>query len=202
MSRSDLDEVELATADASLPAMVALADALGADLSVRLYPNTGPRVRDHIQAAIVEELVRLAHPRWRRLIEVPVFRPARGRIDLVLLDARPPPIAAATEVHSRLGRLEQLLGWANLKAQSLPSAAVWGSEPVEPAIGRLLVLRATRTNRETVLRFEETIRAAYPALAAPTHAALVGDVPWPGSGLLWAEVERSGVRILDRPHAA
>ena len=39
---------------------------------------------DHIQARIVEELLRIAHPRWRRFAEVPVYRPARGRIDVVM----------------------------------------------------------------------------------------------------------------------
>ena len=65
ISRSHLCELETGKADASLPTLAALSDVLGADLSIRLYPNTGPRIRDHIQAQIVEELLRVAHARPR-----------------------------------------------------------------------------------------------------------------------------------------
>ena len=73
-----LARVDCGTREPSISVLSAVAEALGADLSVRLYPITGPLVRDHIQAQIVEELLRIAHPRWRRLTEVPVYRPARA----------------------------------------------------------------------------------------------------------------------------
>lgn len=47
-----------------------LAAALGADLSARLYPNTGPAIRDRHQAGIPEALLALLHPRWRPHTEV------------------------------------------------------------------------------------------------------------------------------------
>ena len=59
-----LSRVERGVREPSISALAAIAEVLGADLSVRLYPNTGPIVRDHIQARIVEELLRIAHPRW------------------------------------------------------------------------------------------------------------------------------------------
>ena len=198
VSRSHLNELELGTADPSLPTLVAIADALGADLSIRLYPNTGSPVRDHIQARIVEELFRIAHPRWRRSTEVPVYRPARGRIDAVLHD----PVAAiavATEVHSQVRRLEQQLGWARLKAESLPSAEFWRFLEAEPTVGQVLVLRSTRATRELARQFESTLRAAYPARSADVFSAVAGEDAWPGNGLLWADVTGGGVRVLDRP---
>ena len=193
-----LGQVERGLREPSISALAAIGEALGADLSVRLYPNTGPRVRDHVQARIVEELLRIAHPRWRRLTEVPVYRPARGRIDAVLHD----PVDAvlvATEVHSQIRRLEQQLGWAGLKAESLPSAEFWSRLDREPTIGRLLVLRSTRTSREIVNRFAETLRVSYPAPAHAMHAAVIADTPWPGAGILWADVDKDAVRVLDRP---
>jgi transcriptional regulator with XRE-family HTH domain len=193
-----LGQVELGLREPSISVLAAVGEALGADLSVRLYPNTGPRVRDHIQAAIVEQLLRIAHPRWRRFTEVPVYRPARGRLDAVLHD----PVVAiviATEVHSQVHRLEQQLGWANLKSESLPSADFWRHLDREPAISQLLVLRSTRATREIVNRFVETLRVAYPAPPEAVHAALTDEAPWPGAGLLWANVDRGAVRILDRP---
>ena len=200
ISRSHLNEIELGTADGSLPTLVALADSLGADLSVRLYPNTGPIVRDHIQARMVEELLRIAHPRWRRMTEVAVYKPARGRIDVVLHDPQPAEVVA-TEVHSQVRRLEQQLGWAQMKAESLPSADFWRFAD-NPTVGRLLVIRSTRATRELARRFEATLRAAYPASAADAFGALAGDGPWPGNAVLWADVTGDGVRVLDRPPRA
>ena len=197
ISRSHLNEIELGTADGSLPALVALADSLGADLSIRLYPNTGPIVRDHIQARIVEELLRIAHPRWRRMTEVPVYKPARGRIDVVFHDPQPAQVIA-TEVHSQVRRLEQQLGWARMKADSLPSADFWRFAD-SPTVGHLLVVRSTRATRELARRFEATLRAAYPASVADAFAALAGRARWPGSALLWADVAGEAVRVLDRP---
>jgi transcriptional regulator with XRE-family HTH domain len=190
-------QVEAGVREPSISVLAAVADALGADLSVRLYPNTGPRVRDHIQARIVEELLRIAHPRWRRMTEVPVYKPARGRIDVVLHDPEPAEVVA-TEVHSQVRRLEQQLGWARTKADSLPSAEFWRFAD-SPTVGQLLVIRSTRATRELARRFEATLRAAYPAQVADTYGALAGTGTWPGDGLLWADVNGDVVRILDRP---
>jgi hypothetical protein len=80
------------------------------DLGVRLYPGTGPLIRDHLQAAMIEALLQILHPRWRPSPEVWVTRPVQGVIDLVLEaevddDATAPLIA--TEAQSELRRLEQ-----------------------------------------------------------------------------------------------
>jgi len=193
-----LAQVERCRREPSISALAAIGEALGADLSVRFYPNTGPRVRDHIQAAIVEELLRVAHPRWKRFVEVPVYRPARGRVDAALYD----PIGAivvATEVHSQIRRLEQQLGWARLKAESLPSADFWSRLEREPAVGQLIVVRNTRATRELARSFESTLRAACPVRTVEVYAAFVDDGGWLGNGLLWANVTHDAVAILDRP---
>jgi len=192
-----LAQVERGDREPSISVLAAVAEVLGADLSIRLYPNTGPIVRDHIQARVVEELLRIAHPRWRRMTEVPVYKPARGRIDVVLHDPQP-AVVIATEVHSQMRRLEQQLGWARLKAESLPSSDFWRFAD-SPTVGQLLVIRSTRATRELARRFESTLRSAYPASVAAVFATLVGTSPWPGNGLLWADVTGDAVRILDRP---
>ena len=193
-----LQQVEAGHREPSISVLAAVGETLGADLSVRLYPNTGPRVRDHVQAAIVEELLRIAHQRWKRFAEVPVYRPARGRVDTVLLDPSA-SIVVATEVQSQVRRLEQQLGWAKLKAESLPSADFWRHLDREPKIGQLLVLRSSRANRELAKQFAETLRVAYPTPTVATYAAVVADGAWPGAGLLWAAVDDDKVRILERP---
>jgi hypothetical protein len=181
-----LQQVEAGLREPSISVLAAVAEVLGADLSIRLYPNTGPIVRDHIQARIVEELLRIAHPRWRRFTEVPVYKPARGRIDVVLHDPQPAQVVAS-EVHSQVRRLEQQLGWARMKADSMPSTDFWRFAD-SPPVGQLLVVRSTPATRELARRFEATLRAAYPAPAAEVFAALTGTDPWPGNGLLWADM--------------
>lgn len=199
--QSHLSEIERGIAEASITTLAALSNVLGADLSVRLFPTTGPRIHDRTQAAIVEALLRAAHPSWKRLVEVPVWRPVRGVIDLVL--ARPGEVVVGTEVHSQVRRLEQQLRWGHEKAESLPSADAWSmlSEGRATAtISQLLVLRNTRANRDVARSLAETLRAAYPAKAADTIRAL-RDVatPWPGGALVWADVKDGVVRLLDSP---
>jgi hypothetical protein len=176
--------------------LTAIADALGADISIRVYPNTGPRIHDRFQAKITEELLRIAHRSWRRSVEVPVLRPARGVIDVVFHRS----ILVATEIQSRIDRLEQQIRWAREKAQSLPSSDLWRSIEAEPVISQLLVVQSTRATRELARRFEETLRVAYPALARDAYRALVeAEAQWPGAAILWADVDGEVVRIRDNP---
>jgi transcriptional regulator with XRE-family HTH domain len=110
-----LCQIEAGDREPSFAVLHAIGGVLGVDVSVRLYPTTGPRIHDRIQAPIVEALFDALHPRWRRLAEVPVLRPARGFIDAVL--ALPADgIVVATEVQSAIRRLEQQLRWASDKA--------------------------------------------------------------------------------------
>ena len=194
-----LSLIERGLREPSITALTAIAMALGADLGVRLFPGAGPRLRDPIQSRITEALLRLLHPRWDRMVEVPVVRPARGFIDLVILD-RPPSTAICTEIQSEFRRLEQLLRWAHEKAVALPSAPFWDRMEETPRIDRLLVVRSTRSNREIAWRFGETLRAAYPGRTEDAYRALTTpDAPWRQAALLWADVRGDAVRILDRP---
>lgn len=199
VSQAHLSQVLAGEREPSIAVLTALTEALGADLSIRVYPGTGPKLRDGIQARIVEELVRLAASVWRHSVEVPVSRPARGYIDVVF-DDPVQSVIVATEVQSRMERLEQQVRWAQDKASSLPSAELWRFLPAAPAISRLLVLRSTVATRELARRFQATLATAYPARTTDVHRALIaGVVPWPGAGILWADVDRDAVRLLDRP---
>jgi transcriptional regulator with XRE-family HTH domain len=197
-----LSLIERGLREPSLAVLIAVADAIGGNVSIRLYPGTGPRLRDPIQARITEALVRILDPRWTRLLEVPVHRPARGVIDIVVHD-QPAGVVVATEVQSEVHRLEQQVRWSNEKAESLPSADFWRFVEGSPRIDRLLLLRSTRTNRRLAERFAEMLRVAYPASPIDAYRALSSpDVPWPGSALLWAEVDRDQAKILDhRPRS-
>ena len=201
LPQSYVSRIERGLADPSTTTLVALCRALGADVSVRLNPGTGPRIRDHVQARIVESLVRASRGSWRVLTEVPVWRPARGVIDVVLV--RPGTTAIACEVHSQVRRLEQILRWSAAKAEALPSSEAWSmiaeGRPTVP-ISRLLVLRSTRSNRDTARQFEATIAATYPARTGDAFASLVDRLrPWPGAAVIWADVGSSETRLLATP---
>ena len=185
---------------ASLKSLARASAALGGELSVRFYPGTGPKIRDHIQAAILEALLREIHPRWKRFIEVPVYRPVRGVIDLVLHDPTI-PVVVAVEIQSELRRLEQLVRWSNQKRDALPSADLWqiAAAANSPPVSALLVVRSTRATRAVVSDHPEQLRALYPAHAAGIHVALTTDAPWPGAGLLWASVDGGRARLMSRP---
>jgi transcriptional regulator with XRE-family HTH domain len=188
--------IERGRREASLAVLAGLCDVLGLDIGLRLYPTTGPRIRDRHQAAIVECLIRSFGPGWRRLVEVRVGHPARGVIDLVA--AR--DVIVATEIHSELRTVEQLIRWAGDKAMSLPSAEAWPilSGGAAQSVERLLVIRSTRTNRDIVRAHAATFATAYPGDPAAARNALFGTGPWPGSSILWARVESGRAEILQR----
>lgn len=110
---------------------------------------------------IVEEMIRTVAQAWRRSVEVPVTRPARGFIDVVF-DEPTQSIIVATEVQSRLDRLEQQVRWAQDKAQSLPSADLWRFLAGAPTITRLLVLRSTVANRDLARRVSDNAPRGIP----------------------------------------
>jgi transcriptional regulator with XRE-family HTH domain len=202
VDQSYLGRIESGDARASIETLTAISLALGADLSVRAFPNTGPPLRDAVQAQMTEALLRDIHRRWRRFVEVSVHTPLRGVIDLVLHepDAH---VVVATEVQSQMRRLEQQIRWSKAKAEGLRSCElaphIWGAAD-RTDLSCVLLLRSTRVNRDLAVQFEEVLRAAYPARVAEVVAALrTSDVDWPGSALLWMDADRGKARLLDQP---
>ncbi len=194
ISQSHVSAIEAGMARPSLEAVLAIAAALGCDLSVRMFPGTGPRIRERIQVAMSEALLASLHPRWRAQPEVPVYRPVRGVIDLVLADAAA-HLVVPTELQSELRRVEQQIRWSVQKADALAAM----HDHAGDRVSRLVVVRNTAAMRETVRAAALTLAAAYPARAADAIAALTADGPWPGAALLWANAERGEARILDGP---
>ncbi len=133
IDRSWLARAEAGDANLTLGALAAAATALGAEASVRLYPSTGPRLRDHIQVRLIETLLQRLHPRWQARLEVPVYRPVRGVIDLVLIEAATREVVGG-EAHSEIRRVERQLRWAAEKVDALPSANGWPWMTGEPRI--------------------------------------------------------------------
>ena len=197
IDRSHYSRIEAGTANASQESMVAISTALGADISIRLYPGAGPRLTDRHQARMIEVTLRSLSAVWRPHVEVPVSRPARGVIDVVH-ERRDAGLLIATEAYSELRRLEQQIRWTAEKAASLASSDLVGAGP-EPATSRLLILRSTATTRQLARDFEATLRAAYPESTADVLASLRRGTAWPGPGIVWVRIEGERVELLDGP---
>ncbi len=202
IDRSFVGRIEAGAREPSLSTLVAMSTVLGADLSVKFYPSTGPLIRDHIQAAMVESFIgALDSRRWAASPEVPVYRPARGVIDLVVAGRRE-PLVIASEFNSELRRLEQQVRWHREKEESLPSADLWRFLDTDeaPATSRLLVLRSTRVMRELARTYEQTLRSVYPARAVDAVAALTSSsAAWPGAAIVWMTVDGPRATLLERP---
>ena len=196
ISQSVISELEAASCDPGVEVLARIGAALGGRLTVRIDPGAGSPVRDHIQSAITEHLLTAVSPRWKRLVEVPIYRPFRGVIDAVLHDPDEGVIVAA-EVQSELRRIEQQLRWLGAKADALgaggttpeiASALHLGELATQPRrVDRLLILRCTQRTRQIVATHSELLAAAYPADHATAVQALTADALWPGSALIWAD---------------
>lgn len=196
VAQSVISRVESATEVPSVETYARLAAGLGGDLSIRIYPNTGPAIRDRHSARMSEAMLRLAHSGLTSIPEVGVRSPVRGWIDLVLVD-RAASVLIATEFESIPRRLEQMIRWARAKADALESAAGYPFGMTQPpVVHRLLVLRETRANRSLVASFRETVSAAYPSDPWRSLAALRGETSWPGSAVVWARDMRDGSMAL------
>lgn len=192
VSKSELHQIETGRTEPRIEALARVGAALGMDLSVRLYPGTGPLIRDHIQAAMIESLLEILHERWRPSPEVWVTRPVKGVIDLVLEPVTDDEPLVSVEAQSELRRLEQQIRWARAKSEALTEARG------RPA-SRLLLLRSTRHTRTLAAEHAHTMRAAYPAPTAAAMAALTSPTPWPGATVIWCDLERGRARPREAP---
>ena len=196
---SHIARIEAAKVHASIEALTAIGVALGADLGIRLFPGSGPRLVDRFQAAMVDSFVRVLNPRWSVRLEVPVVTPARGVVDAALSE-RSDSLAIAAEFHSELRRLEQQIRWSNEKADGLAVRLAQEAGPAPgPNVSRLLVLRSTTTTREIARRYEALLATAYPARTVDVVRALTGTDDWPGPGIAWMRIERAVATLLPGP---
>jgi transcriptional regulator with XRE-family HTH domain len=196
VDRSFVGRIESGEVNPSLETLTALAIALGADLSVRIYAGAGPRLTDRHQARMVEAVLVLLAGMWTPHLEVPVSRPIRGVIDAAFLRTIDRVLVVA-EAYSTISRLEQQMRWSAEKAAAVRSSALAIDD--RWSISRLLILRSTKTNRDLARTFEASLRATYPAPAAAAVRSLVHGDPWPGDAIIWVRIEGETVELLAGP---
>lgn len=192
--------IELGKRDATAQVLSRIAATLGADIGLRVFPRSGPVLRDRFQARMIEALLQLLPDDWTCYPEVPVSRPVRGVVDLVAV-CRATSRVVSIEAQSEIRRLEQQLRWAAEKTDALPSASIWPdvlrSCAGRPHISRILVLRSTAATRALARTFAATLNAAYPAGPRDLQAALLDPIlPWPGNGILWMKVDGIETTVL------
>lgn len=193
IAQSYLWKIEHGQGQPSLETLTAIGACLGADLGVRYFPGTGPRIRDRMQAPMIEALLRCLDPHWRGMPEVPVPA-ARGVIDLVLTRERDRSTVVC-ECHSEVRRLELVLRRAFEKTVAIGPRFEEGRAPTT-----LLLLRSTEGTRAIAKAYQSTLGEAFPGRAADAFAALTcAEVAWPGSTLLWATVTGGHAEILSVP---
>ena len=197
IDRAHLTRIECGTAHPSLRSLVAVAAAMGADVSVRLYPGRGPKLTDRHSARMIELTLNELAPVWRAHLEVRVDRPVRGYVDVVL-DRGDMPLLVASEFESMLPRLEQQIRWASEKAAAIASSDLVGPGP-PPQISKLLVLRSTERTRGLARTFESTLRTAYPARTREAVDSLRTGATWPDAAIVWIRIEGDRVELLDGP---
>jgi len=185
-------KIETGRANPSVDVLVALAAPLGADVGIRLFPTTGPRLLDRFQAPMLEALMRALDERWLAEPEVPV-REAHGVLDLVLRESGHGTVIAC-ECHSELRRLEFAIRRLAEKAAALSDVDGSGRDA-----SRMLLLRSTSETRRIANLYQATLAAAFPARTADAVAALTGNAPWPGAAIVWMEVESGRAMLLDGP---
>ncbi len=199
VDRGVLARAELGEAALTTDALAAVAAALGMEASIRFYQTVGPRVRDHVQTRMLGALLGRLDARWQPRVEVPVWGPARGVIDLVLVNAEQRTVVLC-ESHGELRSVEQQLRWAAEKADSVESAAGWPWSLDRPRRCRLLLLRNCVAMRDLVQAVPAVFAAAYPGRSDEAFGALVrGEGTVPDATVLWVDVDGTATRVLSRP---
>ena len=196
---SHLRLIEDGKRDADSLVIARIGAALGAELSMKLFPSGRP-IRDRFQGPMLECFLAELPPRWTRSVEVPVHRPVRGFIDAVIGDPEARRVVTI-EAHSEIRRLEQQIRWAIAKSDALPSSPLWPflapDLDAAPEISRLLLLRSTVSTRDAATTFSETLAAAYPAEPADALRSLRDPAaPWPGSAVVWVRLDGTRAVLL------
>ncbi len=173
--------------------LVAIGACLGADLGVRLFAGSGPRLADRFQTPIIEALLRILHPRWAPIPELPVPR-ARGFVDLAL-GLREAPIGVACEAHSELRAIDTIQRRLHEKALAVSDLGIVGAD-----VSTLLLVRSTRATRDVARLYEATLATTFPTRSEDAFAALTTvSTPWPGPAMMWARLEAGRAAILEKP---
>ena len=175
VSQSVVSRAERATRRIEWSTACALASATGHELSLRLFPADGVRLRDRGQLQAVQAIVTDAHPSWHPSVEQPVGLRDRRAADLVL---RGPHESIHIEVERGLVNLQ-----AQLRAAQLKRAAL--VEQFGQAVRLVIAVPGTRRSRRLVGDLLLTFRTALPASSRAVWASIRSSSPLGADGILF-----------------
>jgi transcriptional regulator with XRE-family HTH domain len=180
VSQALVSQVERGRTIPSIRVMYRLASATGHDLSVRLFPADGIRLRDSGQLGLAQTIRHETHPGWRVRLEVPVGAPPDRRAADLVLESSAEHVAI--EVERALLDLQAQLRSAQLKRTALAATT-------QRAVRLVLAIPDTRRNRAVVELHRSLVESALPIASRRIWTCLRAGTPIGGDGLLWV---RSG----------
>jgi len=199
LDRSWLAKAEAGEANLTVEALAKLATAIGAKASLRLYPETGPRLRDGNQVRLIEALLEVLHPHWRVRLEVPVYRPVHGVIDLVLIDPVETQLVGG-EAHSEIRRAERQLRWAAEKDRRAAIGRGMAMDGTPPTRLEAPAPAVDRRHEDPGEIRAASLRRAYPGRSSEAVDALrERSGRFPDAAIIWVDLRGTASRILDAP---
>ncbi|MGZ6214385.1 MAG: helix-turn-helix domain-containing protein [Candidatus Limnocylindria bacterium] len=176
ISQPMISRIERGAYAADLRAMTRLARGVGQQLSVRLYPADGIRLRDSGQLSLAEVIRAAAHSTWRVTLEVPVASPPdRRAADMVLANTNG---LLLVEIERGLRDLQAQLRAAQLKRVAL-------SERLGQKVTLMLAMPDSATARQAVAPHTSILRGAMPVTSRAAWAAIRSGSSIDGDALLW-----------------
>lgn len=190
ISQSLVSQIERRSVVPSVETVQRLAAATGHDLSLRLWPAGGVRLRDSGQLGIARLIRDEIHPGWEVALEVPVGPPPdRRAADMVLTRGG---VAVVIEIERGLLDLQ-----AQLRAAQLKRAAL--TDRVGHVVHLILALPDTAHHRTAAAAHGAIVRTALPVASRRLWVSLRSGTAPAGDGLLWVRSRRAAAaRAADK----
>lgn len=176
ISQPMISRIERGACVPDLRAMARLARGLGHDLSVRLYPADGIRLRDSGQLELADVIRAAAHASWRVRLEVPVARPPDRRAADMVLDSTVEVVLI--EIERGLRDLQAQLRAAQLKRVAL-------AERLGRDVRLVIAVPDTPAARRATAPHAAVLRSAMRMTSRAAWAAIRSGASLHGDALLW-----------------
>jgi transcriptional regulator with XRE-family HTH domain len=182
VSQAFVSMVECGRRAAEWSTACALASAVGHDLSLKLFPSDGVRIRDSGHVGLVQGIVAQADRSWHPQIEVPVAPGDRRAADLVLRGER-------EVLHIEVERFVVDFQ-AQLRAAQLKRAQLAGhlGRPVR----LVMAVAGTRRNRTILRNLRTVLDAALPRTSVEVRRSILTGSPLGADGVLLLPPARRG----------
>lgn len=169
-----VNRVELGDPGVSVSTLCAVAESVGLDLVLRVYPGATSSLRDTGQLSIAERIVAHAAASWQSAIEMQVGRHGEA-IDLVMFGAHE---IWAVEIERMAADFQAQYRRADRKRKML-------ADRHQRPVRLVMAVEDTRRNRRAVEPHLELIRGALPAGSRDILRSLRGGAALGVDGLLW-----------------